>query len=188
MWPLKGHVAVTEPVAGFINHYLSENRYAATVAAMRAVPLGPDGPPVGGPAHVASVVQPLPSGSFLLGSSREFAGFDRGVNRQRIGEIASRARGLVPALAGVRVLRTYAGLRPWSPDGRPMIGRTGHVEGIAIATGHAGDGNTGALVTGSLLAADLTGQPPELDPAPYSPDRFDLRGNGGAGRPAPAQQ
>jgi sarcosine oxidase subunit beta len=180
VWPLKGHVIVTEPLQGFVRHYLSENRYEATVQAMRSVAIGPDGPRIDGIAHVASVIQPLPSGSLLIGSSREFAGFDRDVNRRRIGDLAGRAQRLVPRLAHARVLRTYAGLRPWCTDGKPLIGRTRALAGLALATGHAGDGNTGALITGRLLAADIAGQASPLDLSLYSPDRFDLRMSGDA--------
>jgi D-hydroxyproline dehydrogenase subunit beta len=187
VWPLKGHVLVTEPAWGLIGHYLSDAGYEASVEAIRATPLGADGPESGGPAVLASVIQPLPSGSYLIGSSREFAGFDRDVDRHRLEELADRARRIVPALAGLRVLRAYAGLRPWSPDGRPMVGRTAAFEGVALATGHAGDGNTGALITGRLLASDLTGTPPVVDLAPYAPDRFDLeRGHEDTTRSAPS--
>jgi glycine/D-amino acid oxidase-like deaminating enzyme len=174
VWPLKGHVLVTEPAPGFILHYVSENAYEATMEAMRSLPIGVDGPALGGPAAMATVIQPLPSGSFLIGSSREFAGFDRDVNRLRLRELAARAMRVVPRLGVLRLLRTYAGLRPWSPDGRPLVGRSAALGGLAFATGHAGDGNTGALLTGKLVAADLVGSTPPVDLRPYSPDRFDL--------------
>ncbi len=103
---------------------------------------------------------------------REFAGFDRGVVRERIRSIARLTQRLVPGLAQLRVLRTYAGLRPWTPDGLPMVGPTQQSEGIVFATGHAGDGNTLAIVTGNLIADLLSGRETTIEAGPLSPDRF----------------
>ena len=171
VWPLKGHVLVTEPVPGMLRHYLCEAKYEATVEAMQAAEMTADGP-TPGPPQVAAVLQNLPSGQILIGSSREFAGFDREVNRDRLREIAGRAARLVPGLTGLRIIRAYAGLRPWTPDGLPLVGPTRQAEGIVFATGHGGDGNTLALVTARLIADLLTGQATSIDPGPLSPDRF----------------
>ncbi|MFO1058620.1 MAG: FAD-dependent oxidoreductase [Dongiaceae bacterium] len=173
VWPLKGHVLVTEPLPGLLRHYVTEAEYEAGAASF-AGPAPSDGPPAAAPPRVAAVLQPLPSGQLLIGSSREFAE-DREVSRARLAEIARRACRLVPLLARRRVIRSYAGLRPWTPDGRPLIGPTAEVEGLALATGHAGEGNTRALITGRLVADLLAGMPPPLDPRPLSPDRFALR-------------
>ena len=171
VWPLKGHVLVTEPAPGMLRHYVSESRYEATVEAVQAVEITADGPEPG-PPQVAAVVQNLPSGQILIGSSREFAGFDREVNRDRLRQIAGRAGRLVPGLTDLRIIRSYAGLRPWTPDGWPLVGPTQQAEGVVFATGHGGDGNTQALVTARLVAELLTGQPTTIDPGPMSPDRF----------------
>ena len=173
VWPLKGHVLVTEPVQGMLRHYVSETAYEASVQAMQAVEIGEDGPQ-GGPPQVAAVLQNLPSGQILVGSSREFSGFDREVNRDRLGQIAKRAGRLVPGLPRLRIIRTYAGLRPWTPDGLPLVGWTQQAEGIVFATGHGGDGNTLALITARLVAELMTGQTTAVDTTPLSPDRFDM--------------
>ncbi len=175
VWPLKGHVLVTEPVPGMLRHYLTETRYEKTVEAVQAVDLGEDGPQRGSP-QVAAVLQNLPSGQILIGSSREFAGFDREVNRNRLAQIVTRAGYLVPGLPRLRIIRTYAGLRPWTPDGLPLIGPSQQVEGLVFATGHGGDGNTLALITARLVAELTTGQPTEIDTTPLSPDRFNMIG------------
>lgn len=170
VWPLKGHVLVTEPMKGILGHYSTEAGYETGVAATLQMEIGDDGP--SGRPQVATVLQPLPSGQILIGSSREFVGLDREVNRERLSQIAQRACRVVPKLAGLRIIRTYAGLRPWTPDGRPLIGPTQQAEGVVLATGHAGEGNTRALLTGRLIADLLTGRKSPIDPAPLSPDRF----------------
>jgi glycine/D-amino acid oxidase-like deaminating enzyme len=176
VWPLKGHVLVTEPVPGTLRHFVSETGYEATVAAMQAAEVDDEGPRPG-PPQVAAVLQNLPSGQILVGSSREFAGFDREVNRERLRQIARRAGRLVPGLPRLRIIRTYAGLRPWTPDGLPLIGPTHQADGIFFATGHGGDGNTLALITARLVAELITGQPTSIDVTPLSPDRFNMNGS-----------
>jgi glycine/D-amino acid oxidase-like deaminating enzyme len=176
VWPLKGHVLVSEPVPGMLRHYLTETGYEKTVEAAQSVRVGEDGPQGGSP-QVAAVLQNLPSGQILIGSSREFAGFDREVNRERLAQIAARAGRLVPGLPRLRIIRTYAGLRPWTPDGLPLIGRTQQAEGIVFATGHGGDGNTLALITARLVTELVTGKTTTIDTTPLSPDRFDMNGS-----------
>jgi glycine/D-amino acid oxidase-like deaminating enzyme len=165
--PLKGTVLVTEPHVGLLTHFVTEATYSKTVKATTYGMAARQKQ-----ASVAAVLQNLPSGQILIGSSREFAGFDRTVNPQLIARIAKRACRLVPKLERLRLIRAYAGLRPWTPDGRPIIGPTEQVPGIFLATGHAGEGNTLALLTGQLVAELVTGKTPSLDPAPFSPDRF----------------
>jgi sarcosine oxidase subunit beta len=171
VWPLKGHVLVIEPAPGLLRRYSTETGYEAGVAAIRQSAMGEAGPEPG-PPQVAAVLQPLPSGQMLVGSSREFAGFDREVSRERLAQIAGRACRLVPSLARHRVIRTYAGLRPWSPDGHPLIGPTQQSEGVFFATGHAGEGNTRALITARLVADLMMDRTPPLDTTPLAPDRF----------------
>lgn len=174
VWPLKGHVLVTEPLRGTLNHYITEAEYEVGVATIMGSEMTPDGPKPGTP-QAAAVLQPLPSGQILIGSSREFAGYDREVNRERLAQVARRASKVVPLLGQRRIIRTYAGLRPWTADGRPLIGPTEQVPGVTFATGHSGEGNTRSLITGRLVAALMAGSKPPLDPDPISPDRFALR-------------
>ena len=171
VWPQKGHILVTEPMSAMVRHMVTEARYEATVKGTVEVKVDADGPEPG-PPHVATVLQSQPQGQLLIGSSHEFAGFDREVDLGRITELAQRACRLVPGLRQVRIIRTYAGLRPWTPDGRPLIGPTKQASGVVFATGHAGAGITLALLTGQLIADLMTGRAASVDPKPLSPDRF----------------
>jgi D-amino-acid dehydrogenase len=79
------------------------------------------------------------------------------------------------ALRGVhpgRVTEMWRGIRPCTPDGLPVIGRSQRIENVVFATGHAMKGLHLAPATGSLVADVVTGQPPEHDLEPFSPDRF----------------
>ena len=80
-----------------------------------------------------------------------------------------------PALAGATPLRTWAGLRPGTPDGRPIIGADPDVPNLWYATGHGRNGILLAAVTGELIAflfGGGAGDGLEYDLAPVRPDRF----------------
>jgi sarcosine oxidase subunit beta len=92
------------------------------------------------------------SGNILIGSSREFVGFDRRTTFEGIRTIASRIVAVVPALKRLPVIRTFGGLRPWTPDGLPILGKVAGLDGFIMAAGHEGDGIALSAITGELIA------------------------------------
>ena len=95
------------------------------------------------------------SGGLLIGSTREFAGFDRSTTLAGIEAVARHARRIMPALATVNIIRTFAGLRPYTPDGLPIHGPVMELPGLIMAAGHEGDGIALAPVTGKKVAEFL---------------------------------
>ena len=160
--PRKGHILVTARVPGLIHHPLLEGGYVTTVQSAAE------------DLQVALVAEMTAGGTLLLGSSRQFAGFDRTVSLAVLQAIAARAARFLPALARVGVMRSYAGLRPWSPDHLPLIGPVQAVPGLYLAAGHEGAGIGLAPITGQLIAGWIaTGDlPPVADE--LRPDRFEL--------------
>lgn len=150
--PRKGHILVTSKRPRLIRHPLLEGGYVTTVES--------DAQDL----QVALVVEMTTSGTLLIGSSREFHGYDREVSMDVIRAIAERAMRFLPRLAKAPIIRSYAGLRPWSPDGLPLVGPTS-LPGFYLATGHEGAGICLAPVTGKLLADALIGEsvPPEAE-------------------------
>lgn len=171
VWPRKGHVLVLEPAPGLLRRPIVDFGYGRASATPTV--LLEDGP-VHGPASTFGVIQPLPSGQILVGGSRQFAGIDLTIDRIVATTIAKRAVGMVPALADLRVIRTYVGFRPWTPDGFPLIGRVKRLPGLIVATGHGGEGITESVVTGRTVADLITGGVPPVDLDRLSPDRFAL--------------
>jgi glycine/D-amino acid oxidase-like deaminating enzyme len=168
--PHKGHVIVLDAQPGHLRHVISEASFGASVRAFREHdPRGAAAQP--GP-RVAAVLQPTVAGPILMGSSRELAGYDVAVDPARIAAIHQRASRLVPMISGLPVLRTYAGLRPTTPDGRPLLGRSSQVEGIVLATGHGGDGMTLGPLTGRLVADLVMGRAAPIELSPLAPERF----------------
>lgn len=159
--PRKGHVLVAAKSPGLIHHSLLEGGYATTVQTAAAG------------LQVALAAELTASSTLLLGSSREFAGYDRTVSLEVVRAIAGRAVRFLPSIAGKGVIRSYAGLRPWSPDHLPLIGPGPGVPGFYLATGHEGAGIGLAPITGQLIAGWLTGSQdmPSFTTA-VRPDRF----------------
>ncbi len=121
--------------------------------------------------------QQHPGGSCYLGSTREFAGFEETVTDRGREAILQSARRWFPILSNVSLARSFAGLRPWTPDHRPLIGPSARVEGLWYATGHEGDGVTLAPITGKIIAELIRGKTPEfpgVDLSCYLPARMDL--------------
>ena len=86
-----------------------------------------------------------------------------------------RAQRFLPDIGELQMLRAWAGFRPATPDGRPLIGRIA-AAGPALhwaATGHEGLGLTLASGTARLWLDLLLGRPPAVDPAPFAADRFE---------------
>jgi glycine/D-amino acid oxidase-like deaminating enzyme len=153
--PRKGQVVVLERSGVTFRRKLSEAGYAAAVEADEEGLM------------VAMVVESTPSGTTLLGSSRQHAGFDTAVELDVAAAIARRAARFFPVLSQARVLRTYAGLRPFSPDHLPIIGEV--APGVCVATGHEGAGIGLAPATAELVRDWFLGTAP---PAWFSPARF----------------
>ncbi|MBV8627265.1 MAG: FAD-binding oxidoreductase, partial [Paraburkholderia sp.] len=67
----------------------------------------------------------------------------------------------------------WLGMRPCTPDMRPVIGAAPRHRGLWFAFGHNHHGLTLGPVTGRLLAEMMTGTTPFTDARPYRPERFD---------------
>lgn len=122
--------------------------------------------------QVSTVMETTLDGHVLVGSSRERRGFDTEVDPSVTDTLIAQAARLAPEIAGLERDATWAGLRPWLPGGLPAIGPTSTAEGLFIATGHEGAGVAHGPITGRLIAQQICGEEPELDLAPFDPDRF----------------
>jgi glycine/D-amino acid oxidase-like deaminating enzyme len=161
--PRRGHVVVTEPLPPVIRYKVYEADYMSDVDSDD------------GGLLCSAVVEGTRGGPVLLGASRELVGLDRRLSATAVATIARRTARLFPFLREVRAIRAYLGFRPASPDHLPIIGPDGGVPGLWHATGHEGAGFGLALGTADLLRALITGSPPPVDPAPFTPSRPTLR-------------
>lgn len=121
---------------------------------------------------VAANIQQVKNGNLLLGSSRQFAGFDTLVEPEVVGEVVRRCVRILPTLAGLQAIRFWSGLRPYTPDLLPIIGPLSAVPGLYVAAGHEGIGITEGPVTGLLISQILAGEETLVPAVALSPDRF----------------
>ncbi|CAN5815562.1 glycine oxidase ThiO [soil metagenome] len=108
----------------------------------------------------------------IAGSTMEYAGFHSEVTPTGLARVLAAASALCPGLTGAEVRRTWAGLRPMSPDGLPIIGAEPRLPGLWYATGHGRNGILLAGLTGLLVKQLLAGEPPAEDLGAFSPERF----------------
>lgn len=112
---------------------------------------------------------PRADGRVLVGSTMEEAGFDNQATAGAREELLAAAHELVPVLSTFTLERHWAGLRPGSPEGVPYIGEHPALPGLFLNTGHHRNGIVMAPASARLLADQLLGRDPVLDPAPYQP-------------------
>jgi glycine oxidase len=114
---------------------------------------------------------PRSDGRMLIGATAEEAGFDKQTVPEAIQKLRRAAVDLVPKLNDARFLSAWAGLRPGTPDGLPILGAT-PTPGYFVATGHFRDGILLAPVTARVMGQVVTGQKPELDLSAFATARF----------------
>lgn len=106
------------------------------------------------------------------GSTMEHAGFAVDTTAEAAAAIHSRISAIYPALARQEPLRSWVGLRPGTPDGRPIIGEAPPLRGLWYATGYGRNGILVAGIAGELVAQGISGQPLPDDVAEFGPGRF----------------
>jgi glycine oxidase len=117
-----------------------------------------------------SYLIPRADGRILVGSTLEDVGFDKSVVLGTIGDLAQRGAKLMPGLAKLPMVTSWAGLRPATPDRLPYLGK-GPVDGLIVATGHYRNGILLAPITAEIVADLLAGQSSDIDLAPFDPMR-----------------
>ena len=112
--------------------------------------------------------------SLRVAGTADFCGYDSNIDPERIEYMVGLVEAVLPEFAGAMdrsAITPFAGLRPLSADGLPMIGAT-RVPNVHVNTGHGGLGWTMAAGSARALADQIRGRTPVLDIEPYSPLRF----------------
>jgi len=116
---------------------------------------------------------PRPDGRVLVGSTEEDVGFDKRTTAEAIQDLLTLATTLVPGLRKAQVERCWAGLRPGSPDGRPILGPVPGFDNLFIAAGHFRSGIQLSPGTGMVTKELLLGQTATVHSDAFAIDRFD---------------
>jgi hydrogen cyanide synthase HcnC len=153
--PVRGQIVLTETLPPVLNACLSS---AACYLAQKA------------------------HGEVLIGSTTEHAGFDVAVTPEAIGSLCRGAVRAVPLLSRVKVKRTWAGLRPGTPDELPILGPVTGLAGYANAAGGFRTGIVASPLTSRVVAEAVCGETPSVPLEPFGLDRFrSAAANRGAG-------
>jgi glycine/D-amino acid oxidase-like deaminating enzyme len=78
---------------------------------------------------------------------------------------------LVPTIGSAILLRAWAGLRPFTPDEMPLLGRCPNLDGLILATGHHRNGILLGPLTGRLVQELILGMRPSVPLDAFRPDR-----------------
>jgi glycine oxidase len=124
---------------------------------------------------------PRNGGRILVGSTMEEAGFDKTPRAAPLTGLLRAAQQICPALEQAAVAEFWAGLRPASADGLPVLGPT-DVEGYWVALGHFRNGILLAPITAQILSSWLLTGIPSIKVDALLPQRFvhqDVRSKAG---------
>jgi len=111
-------------------------------------------------------------GETIAGSTMEYADFDPSTTTTGLTRILEAVTGLCPPLTLLEVRRSWAGLRPMTPDGLPILGREPRLTGLWYAAGHGRNGVLLAGITGVVLQRMMSGQQPTENLNALRPERF----------------
>ncbi len=133
--------------------------------------------PAGGPSRplmlAEAKVAVTPMGDRLrYAGTLELAGVDLSISPRRVEAIRRAARTYLRDPGAPLAAEPWAGLRPCSPDGLPIVGRAPGLDNVVLATGHAMIGVSLGPITGKLVSEIVAGAPSSLDVQPLSPARF----------------
>lgn len=173
--PVRGWIALVAPGPPTLRHVVYEAEYTepappvpggpVTLADLAEGTVAESGPP---PVHALGVHQNA-DGTIVVGASRSAALHDGAESLAGLRGNARRACAMVPGIAQREVAATWTGLRPFSHDGLPYIGRID--EGLVVCAGHGAEGILTGAGSGRLAAELALGREPFTDPAPFRPDR-----------------
>lgn len=133
------------------------------------------------PAHWSSVpvmlsehkVAVTPMGRLLrFAGTLELAGLDFSINRRRVRAIWRAVQQCFVDTSDLELLELWRGLRPLSPDGLPIIGRSRSSRNLIVATGHGMLGMSLGPVSGKLVSEIACDKPTSIDISAFAVDRF----------------
>jgi glycine/D-amino acid oxidase-like deaminating enzyme len=109
-------------------------------------------------------------GTVLIGVTYDFIGPELRVAYDNMTRNAQRALRLFPPLRNLNVIRLWAGLRPYTVDGLPILCAVGHLPRVFLATGHSGISL--AQVTGKVICDLVTTGNTPIGIEEYTVERF----------------
>ena len=117
--------------------------------------------------NVAFTIEPTEGENFLLGSSRNFAGYDVSTEIEIVNAIAKRGIRFFPIIRNMNCVRAYAGVRPFIEDHLPVMSEVDEIPGYYFCAGHEGDGISMSPISGQLMAQLISGESTVIEMEPF---------------------
>lgn len=117
-------------------------------------------------------IVPWSDGTVFVGATVERVGFDDRATSGAVRDLLDAALALVPGLRQAAFAEVRVGLRPASPDERPVVGPSAVIEGLVYATGHYRNGALLAPLTAEAVATMIGGGTADRIWVPSAPGRL----------------
>lgn len=166
--PRRGQCLITQQMRPIVHHHILSSLYNVLKFNPEAIPnlLARE-------RGIYFSIEQMSDGGLYLEGCREFAGFDRRPVNETLELIIQGVLQRFPCLKNTLLIRGFTGLRPYTPDGLPIIGRFAELDGFLMCAGHEGDGIALAPGTGIIVHNLLTqGKTDIIDILSLSPMRF----------------
>jgi glycine oxidase len=115
---------------------------------------------------------PWPDGTLLVGATMEEVGFDERTTVAGVHDLLTAVSEIMPRAWSASVSGVRVGLRPATPDDRPVIGASRRIEGLVYATGHYRNGVLLSPITARVVADIVEGKPVNGALEACAPSRF----------------
>ncbi|MNG17013.1 Glycine oxidase [compost metagenome] len=112
------------------------------------------------------------NGAIVCGASEDVSGFDTTVTERGIDRLIRATDRTFPFLAGKPTVKRWAGLRPATRDGRPLIGVPDGAPNVIVAAGHYRNGILLSPGTAHIVCDLLERKAPAVPLGEFRPDRF----------------
>ena len=101
-------------------------------------------------------------------------GIDLSINQRRVNAILRQPRQYVPEYNtdDLELIEVWAGLRPLTPDGLALLGRSNKYQNLTLAAGHAAIGMSSGPASGQIVSQIVRGERPFMDISLMNPSRF----------------
>lgn len=111
-------------------------------------------------------------GSIVCGASEDIAGYDTSVTEKGIGRLIKWSGRLFPFIESKEPFHRWAGLRPATQDGYPLIGRLPHYPNIIISSGHYRNGILLSPINAKIVADIVEDKKTSVNIEAFNPMRF----------------
>ncbi|MEZ5343928.1 MAG: glycine oxidase ThiO [Pyrinomonadaceae bacterium] len=117
-------------------------------------------------------IVPRKNGKILAGATVEDAGFENTNTAAGTEKILTTTSELSPSVAGLPIADRWSGLRPFTADGFPLIGRSEEADNLYLATAHYRNGILLAPMTASIVVDKIVSNAGSKYLEIYSPNRL----------------